>query len=78
MPLNFSDLAYPTDPQALTLRVYDTLRLILDTGDVVGHDHEGRTLIQLSIDEIQLDELAAFGAELEDLELEVIEDDLAL
>lgn len=77
MPIILADLARPTETQALAIRVRDTLRLILDTGDIVGRDEHGRTFIQLTVDELQLEELATFGAELEDLEPEPTEDDRA-
>ena len=66
-------MAHPTDKQTLAIRVRDTLLTILETGDIVGHDNEGRTILQLKLDELQMDELAAIGAELEDLEPEPVE-----
>lgn len=78
MAITLAELAQPTEAQALAIRVRDMLRLILDTGDIVGHDEHGRTFIQLTVDELQLEELAMFGAELEDLEDEQLENDVVI
>jgi hypothetical protein len=48
---------------------------ILMTGDVIGRDVKGRTVLTVAVDEWLFDELAAFGTELEDLEPEPDEDD---
>lgn len=77
MPIILTDLARPTEGQALAIRVRDTLRLILETGDIVGRDEYGRTVLQLAVDDMQMDELVTFGVELEDAEPEPTEDDRA-
>jgi hypothetical protein len=51
---------------------------VLATGDVVCRNPAGRIVLAVAIDDWLLDELAAFGTELEDLEPEPDkEDDLA-
>lgn len=75
MSIFMSALANPTDPVAAAIRIRDTLQMILETGDIVGEDRNGRTLLQLTLNEIQLEELAVFGTELEDLEADPTEDD---
>jgi hypothetical protein len=60
------------------IQVHDTIRTILETGDVVGHDNNGHTILQLKLDEIQLEELAMFGSYFEDLEQERFEYDDAM
>ena len=39
------------------------LRQILESGDVVGRDGAGRTVLQLAVDRATLDRLMAFGAD---------------
>lgn len=52
------------------------LRYLLDHADVAGRDAVGRTVLALHVDDRLLDELAAFGAEDEDVEGdEDLEDD---
>jgi hypothetical protein len=46
------------------------LERIPATGDVLGRDRQGRTLLAAAIDDWLLDELVGFGADLADLELE--------
>ena len=41
----------------------ELLRHILETGDIVGRDRAGRTVIQLAVDRRTLDRLMAFGAD---------------
>jgi hypothetical protein len=41
----------------------ELLRLILETGDLVGRDRAGRTVIQLAVDRRTLGRLMAFGAD---------------
>jgi hypothetical protein len=43
---------------------------VLATGDVLGRDQAGRIVLAVAVDVWLFDELAAFGAELEDLEPE--------
>jgi hypothetical protein len=46
---------------------------ILETGDVIGRNESGRTVIAVAVADWMLDWLTSFGAEAEDLEPE--EDD---
>jgi hypothetical protein len=48
---------------------------ILATGDVLGRDASGRTVLAVAVDDWLLDEMARFGSELEDMEPEPDEDD---
>ena len=52
----------------------EIMRAILDgivgTGDVIGTDGPGRTILAVSVDNWLIDELAALGADLEDREPE--------
>lgn len=48
---------------------------ILATGDVIGTAGPGRTVLAVTVDDWMFDELAGFGADLEDCEPEPIEDD---
>lgn len=41
----------------------ELLRQILETGDVVGRDARGRTVIQLALDRAAFDRLMVFGAD---------------
>ena len=60
-------LARCTPAEARHLKIRDTIQTILETGDVVGTAPDGRTLLQLALDDWQLDALSAFAAELDDL-----------
>ena len=51
------------------------LEQILATGDVVGSDGPGRTVLAVTVENWLFDELAALGADLEDCEPEPIESD---
>jgi hypothetical protein len=51
------------------------LAQILGTGDVLGRDAAGRTVLAVSVEDWLFDALAAFDAELDDLEPEPDEDD---
>jgi hypothetical protein len=51
------------------------LAQILGTGDVLGRDTTGRTVLAVAVDDWLLDALAAFDAEPEDREPESDEDD---
>jgi hypothetical protein len=55
--------------------VRSILAQILGTGDVLGRDQAGRTVLAVSVEDWLFDALAAFNAELEDLEPEPDEDD---
>jgi hypothetical protein len=73
MPYNAMDrialnLGHPEIMRAVLTR-------IIATGDVVGRDAHGRTVLAVAVDNWLLDELAAFGAGLEDLEPEPEEDE---
>lgn len=48
---------------------------ILATGDVIGRDEHGRTVLAVAVDNWLFDELAAFGADLEDRDGDPDEDD---
>lgn len=52
----------------LLIQTRDIVNEILDTGDVIGQDDEGRTLIQLAVDPMMLDELCVYDAATADLE----------
>jgi hypothetical protein len=52
----------------LLIQTRDIVNEILDTGDVIGQDDEGRTLIQLAVDPMLLDELYVYDAATADLE----------
>jgi hypothetical protein len=41
----------------------ELLRRILETGDIVGQDSAGRTIVQLAVDRHMLGLLTAFGAD---------------
>lgn len=41
----------------------ELLRQILETGDIVGRDATGRTVIQLALDRATFDRLMVFGAD---------------
>jgi hypothetical protein len=51
------------------------LSQILGTGDVLGRDEAGRTVLAVSVEDWLFDALATFDADLEDLEPEPDEDD---
>lgn len=51
------------------------LERILATGDVIGRDEHGRTVLAVAVDNWLFDELAAFGADLEDRDGDPDEDD---
>ena len=51
------------------------LERILATGDVIGRDEHGRTVLAVAVDNWLFDALAAFGSDLEDRELDLDEDD---
>jgi hypothetical protein len=51
------------------------LERILATGDVIGRDARGRAILAVAVDDWLLDELAAFGADLDELEPEPDEED---
>lgn len=51
------------------------LARILRTGDVLGHDTAGRTVLAVAVEDWLFDALTAFEAEFEDLEPEPDEDD---
>lgn len=53
---------------ALLIQTRDIVNEILETGDIVGQDEEGRTLIQLAVDLLMLDELCTYDAATADLE----------
>ena len=57
------DLSHPQIAQALLLD-------ILDSADIVGHDHKGRAILRFdfAVEPWLLDKLAAVGAADEDLE----------
>jgi hypothetical protein len=48
---------------------------LLATGDVLGRDQAGRIVLAVAVEEWLIDELAAFGTELEDREPEPDEED---
>lgn len=48
---------------------------ILSTGDVLGRDEAGRTVLAVAVEDWLFDALAAFDADLEDLEPEPDEED---
>ena len=52
----------------LLIQTRDIVNEILETGDVIGQDGEGRTLIQLAVDPMMLDELCVYDAATADLE----------
>lgn len=56
--------------EQLHMQAREVVSAILQTGDIVGENAEGRVLIQLAADDWMLEELAAFDAHLEDLEPE--------
>jgi hypothetical protein len=41
----------------------ELLRQILENGDVVGRDRAGRNVIRLALDDAEMDQLMAFGAD---------------
>ena len=49
----------------------DILEPILITGDVIGQDARGRTILAVAVENWLLDELAEFGTDLEDIEPEL-------
>ena len=51
------------------------LAQILETGDVLGRDEAGRTVLAVAVDDWLFDALGALDADLEDLEPEPLEDD---
>ena len=51
------------------------LAQILETGDVLAHEPDGRVQLAVSVDAWLFDELAALDADLEALELEPDEED---
>ena len=51
------------------------LEQILATGDVIGSDDPGRTVLAVTVDNWLLDELAVLGTDLEDCESEPIKGD---
>jgi hypothetical protein len=51
------------------------LSQILATGDVVGRDGSGRTILAVAVDDWLFDALAAFESDLEDFEPEALEGD---
>jgi hypothetical protein len=53
---------------ALLIQTRDIVNEILETVDIVGEDAEGRTLIQLAVDPMMLDELCMYDAAAADLE----------
>lgn len=67
------------EPFTLDLRHPDIARAalarILRTGDVLGCDAAGRTVLTVAVEDWLFDALAAFEADLEDLEPEPDEDD---
>jgi hypothetical protein len=56
---------------ALFIQTRDIVNEILETGDIVGQDEEGRTVIQLSVEPMMLDELCVYDAATADLEPDV-------
>ena len=48
------------------------------SGDVLGHDSEGRIVLTVAVEPWLFDELAAFGSDVEDREPEPDDDDDAL
>ena len=51
------------------------LEQILGTGDVLGRDKNGRTILAVAVDDWLFDALAAFGTDLEDAEPDPVESD---
>jgi hypothetical protein len=51
------------------------LNRMLETGDVVGRDQHGRTVIMVAVEDWMFDWLMAHGSEAEDLEPEPIEEE---
>jgi hypothetical protein len=61
-------------PFTLDLRHPEIMRAvlanILSSGDAIGRDRQGRTILAVAVDDWLMDGLAAFDAEREDLEEE--------
>ena len=53
---------------ALLIQTRDIVNEILETGDIIGQDEAGRTLIQLAVDPMMLDELCVYDAATADFE----------
>jgi hypothetical protein len=51
------------------------LQEIVETGDVIGAAGPGQTVLAVTIDNWLIDELASLGADLEESESEVVEDE---
>jgi hypothetical protein len=51
------------------------LERVLATGDVLGRDRHGRTVLAVSVDDWLFGELAGFGADLDELEPEPDDED---
>jgi hypothetical protein len=51
------------------------LERVLATGDVLGHDDAGRVVLSVAVEPWLFDELAAFGADVDELEPEPDEED---
>jgi hypothetical protein len=52
----------------LTAMTHVALGRILETGDVIGRDESGRTVIAVAVEDWMCDWLMAHGADTEDLE----------